>query len=582
MKVLIARTSGFCDGVKRAMRIALSAAEKGELAADGPLVHNRQALEILAARGVGILDASGAAPGPAQILVRAHGVPTRRRHCWLQAGKSIVDATCIHVAENQRLAREAAAAGKRVLFAADPGHPETLAVTGGAGKRCHVIQNLSDIETLPEDFAAGGVLFLAQTTFNARQFAGMAAALKWRFSDTRIVDSICRATRERQEEAERLAAAADIFVVVGGRNSANTRRLAEAGRAIGKPAVLVETAADLNPGDFTGLRVAAVTAGASTPGWITQEVVDRLRQMGRACPTDYLHCLVRFLTESRLSTALAAAGLALAAERLLLPAVMPALVLAGSGYIFFAHILNRRLPQNRSTARLSPIDSFYQARRRGMLIAAWLSAVAGIALASMAGPAILFLFLSAILAASLYAAPAGRMPEILAKVRRFVSPRYWAMPAGWALILAGPPAWETKDPVSGTIILLFVFLMRLGGTLVRDLHDIASDSLLGIDTLSSRLGSVRAAKLATACLGAAALIPALTLFLAAREGNLAPDWILAVAPISAAPGLGLVLLELLRRRNVRMAAPLQIGVDGMCLLAGLPSLISLATGISPC
>ena len=582
MKVLIARTSGFCDGVKRAMRMALSAAEKGELAADGPLVHNRQALEILAARGVGIFDASGATPGSAQILVRAHGVPASQRHCWLRAGKNIVDATCIHVAENQRLVREAVAAGKRVLFAADHGHPETLAVTGEAGERCLVVQSLADIETLSGGVAAGGVLLLAQTTFNARLFAEMAAALKRRFPGAQVIGSICRATRERQVEAERLAAAADILVVVGGRNSANTRRLAEAGKAIGKPAVLIETATDLNPGDFTDLRIAAVTAGASTPGWITQEVVDRLRQMGRPDPSDSLHRLVRFLTESRLSTALAAAGLALAAERLLLPAVTPALALAGTGYVFFAHILNRRLPRNRSTARLSPIDSFYQSRRRGMLTTAWLAAAAGAALAFTAGPPILFLFLSAILAAALYAAPPERTPKILAKIRRIVSPRYWAMPAGWALILAGPPAWETKNLVSGAIILLFVFLMRLGGTLVRDLHDIASDSLLGIDTLSSRLGPGRAAGLAAACLGAAALIPALTLLLAAREGNLAPDWFLAVAPIPAAPGLGLVLLELLRRRSIRMAAPLQIGVDGVCLLAGLPSLISLAVGLSPC
>jgi 4-hydroxybenzoate polyprenyltransferase len=279
---------------------------------------------------------------------------------------------------------------------------------------------------------------------------------------------------------------------------------------------------------------------------------------------------------------LAATGLALASERLLLPAVTPALALAGTGYVFFAHILNRRLPRNRSTARLSPIDSFYQSQRRGMLTMAWLAAAAGIALALEAGPPIFFLFLAAVLAGALYAAPTDRMPKILAKIHRIVSPRYWAMPVGWALILAGPPAWETKNPFSGPAILLFVFLMRLGGTLVRDLHDIASDNLLGIDTLSSRLGPGRAAKFATACLGAAALIPALALFLAAWKGNLASDWFLAIVPISAAPGLGLVLLELLRRRTIRMAAPLQIGVDGVCLLAGLPSLISLAMGLSPC
>ncbi|MDR1518921.1 MAG: 4-hydroxy-3-methylbut-2-enyl diphosphate reductase [Planctomycetota bacterium] len=585
MKVLLAKNSGFCDGVKRAIRTALSAAEKGKLSADGPLVHNDQALNLLSLRGIGILSGPAAvnAPDGGQVLIRAHGIAPERRRRWLEAGCRIIDATCVHVARNQRLVREAAARGETIVIAADPSHPETLAVAGEAGPRCRIVSSLAEIDALEKETAEEGIVLLAQTTFNAKLFGEMAAALTRRFPDCRIADSICQATRDRQDEAERLSAAADILVVVGGRHSANTRRLAEAGLAAGKPTRLVETAEDLRPGDFAAFRVAAVTAGASTPGWITQEVVNRLRRLGQPCPGDRLFRLAHFLIESRLSTALAAAGLALAAQQLLLTSPAPPLIIAGAGYVFFAHILNRRLPKNPAAARLSPIDSYYQARRGRLLLAAWLAAGAGLILAAGEGGAVFALFLSACIAAALYAVPASRTPAFIAKIRLAFNPHHWAMPAGWTLILAGPPAWEAQRLVPGLLVPLFIFLIRLGGTMVRDLHDIASDRLLGIDTLSSRLGPEPSKQLATVCLLGAALAPVAVLAITAWHGGASTAWLLSAAFIPAAPGLGLFLLELLRRRSLSDAILLQAGVDGICVLAGIPVIVaSLAAWAQAC
>jgi 4-hydroxy-3-methylbut-2-enyl diphosphate reductase len=562
------------------MFMALSAVEGEELATYGPLVHNDQALRFLSLRGVREFpedpDSAGESFPAGSVLIRAHGVPPECRRRLLASGRKVIDATCPHVANNQRLAREAAAAGMAVIIAADPSHPETLAVAGEAGTNCRLVSSLAEVDELGEDTAAGGILFLAQTTFNAKLFGEMSEAMSRRFKDCRIVDSICLATHNRQEEAERLAAAADILVVVGSRRSANTRRLLEAGKASGKTAILVETASDLQAGDFAGHSVAAVIAGASTPGWITQEVASRLYRLGRPGLGDSLSRLAHFLSESRISTALAAAGLAAAAQQLAETGMVPSLILAGAGYVFFAHVLNRRLPDNPEAARLSPIDSFYQARRRRMLGIAWLSAGSGAALAARSGPAIFSLFLAASLAAVLYALPAPPAPRRIARIRGIFSPRYWAMPIGWALILAAPPAWKSGSLFPGLAAMLMVFFIRLGGALVRDLHDIASDRLLGIDTLSSRLGPGSAGRLASACFAAAALIPATSAIQAAVRGTFAPAWLISVALISLAPGLGQILLERVKNRRLLDASLLQAEVDGMCLLAGLPA---LAAGI---
>ena len=570
MKVLIARTSGFCDGVRRAMRIALEgAARHGGLDADGPLVHNDQALELLALHGIAATSDPGTSGKP--LLIRAHGIPPERRGEWERAGLELVDATCVHVARNQSLARSAAERGLTVVLAGDPDHAEVKAVAASAGPACRVVSSPEDVEALT---IKGGVFFLAQTTFDVQIFRCMAEVMRRRFPDCEAVDSICRATHDRQEETGCLARRADVLVVVGGRHSANTRRLAEAGRAAGKPVFLVETAVELREEAFAAFRVAAVTSGASTPGWVTQEVVNRLRRMGPATPSTIARRLLHLLMESRIGTALSAGGLALAAE-FFLTGIQPALALAGAGYVFFAHTLNRRIPPNPEARRLAPVDAFYQSRRPRLLAMAWIAAGLALALAAGEGAMAFALFALAILTTSLYALPPGRTPDWLARLRAWrrgksrSNPRNWAMAVGWSLILAGPPAWEAGLPASGIGTMLFVFCLCLGGTLTRDLHDIASDRLMGIETLASRIGPFRAKRLAARAFGGAALLPFAALAaMAWHGGGLSAGFLFAVlAP--TVPALGHRLLELVEQRRISDAILLQAGVDGLGCLAGL-------------
>lgn len=600
--MIIARISGFCDGVKRAMRLALAAAKDGGVWADGPLVHNHQALSLMSLQGIAASESPRTEDGT--VLIRAHGATPERRRELEESGLKVVDATCVHVARNQRLASRAAAGGMTVVLAGDPEHAEVHAVCASAGSACRVVARPEDIAALD---VKEPVLFLAQTTFNLNLFAEMTTAMRGRFPDCRVIDTICRATHDRQREAARIARLADVLVVVGGRHSANTRRLADTGAAEGKPVFLVETADELRGEDFAGFATVAVTSGASTPGWVTQEVVNRLLFMGRSSFLVQLLRIMHLLAMSRVLTALSAAGMALAAQMGLLGTLQPALAVAGAGYVFFAHTLSRRVPTDPEARRLSLVDSFYQSRRSPMLIAAWLAAAAALYLAAGYGIAVFSLYGLAVLAAAIFAhivrhpmcipdwlkrfrkwlpgsfsafrsdavkhENAQNRPAVVEKAprtfNRVASLRHGAMAIGWSLILAGPPSWESGHPGTGFGALFFVFLICLGGTLIRDLHDIASDRLMGIDTLPARWGPSRAGRRAMSILGLAAALPvaAAAWALTAQEAPTAACFaFLLFLPV--VPGWGVYLLDRVAARCMPDAVFLQACVDGMGCLAG--------------
>lgn len=278
MRVIPAPATGFCDGVKRAIAIALEAASRhGGLRTEGPVVHNREVIEFLARHGVSE-NARGV-----PLLIRAHGVPPAKRREWREQSIPLVDATCVHVARNQRLAEVAARAGETVLIAGDRHHAEVEAVAGCAGDNCRVVPTLADLENFvqeQETAPPAPVFLLAQTTFDIALFAQMTRALA-RLPNARAADTICRATHTRQKEAGELARNPEVraVVVVGGANSANTRRLADAAREAGKPAVVVETAAELRAEDFVGRAAVGLTSGASTPDWAIQAVQECLAGM---------------------------------------------------------------------------------------------------------------------------------------------------------------------------------------------------------------------------------------------------------------------------------------------------------------
>ncbi|HAE39774.1 MAG TPA: 4-hydroxy-3-methylbut-2-enyl diphosphate reductase [Candidatus Riflebacteria bacterium] len=277
MEIILARTSGFCMGVKRAMQIAINTAENSDqpVYTCGPLIHNPQAVAYLQEHGVDSVSDWQTVDG-GTIIIRAHGMPNGSIDKIREQGLGVVDATCPHVVTSQRQIKKYSEQGYFVYIIGDPRHPEILSLQSFAQENHRLIADYAEAE---KEQPPAKIMIIAQTTYNADEFNKIAQLLKSRAQNAVISDSICQATSERQKEIKRLAADADAVVIVGGKASANTCRLAEIARALCPRTFHVETEAELNRDDFAGVNRLVVSAGASTPDFITSKVIDFLKTL---------------------------------------------------------------------------------------------------------------------------------------------------------------------------------------------------------------------------------------------------------------------------------------------------------------
>ena len=277
MEVLTAEHMGFCYGVRRAVNMATEAPEKTgtPVFTLGPLIHNPQMIERLKAQGIGVIDSLTSAGG-ATVLIRSHGVGPQVYEEAARQEIHLLDATCPHVKKAQLAARAFADKGFRVVVAGERNHPEVKSILGWAGPGAVAVENAADIEGISFN---GKVGVVSQTTLERDVFDGILAALRRCNIEPEVNPTICLATEERQKAAMKLAGRVDVMIVVGGRNSANTRHLAEVCRKAGAQTYHVETASELEPEWFTGVKIAGITAGASTPDWIIEEVKQRMENM---------------------------------------------------------------------------------------------------------------------------------------------------------------------------------------------------------------------------------------------------------------------------------------------------------------
>lgn len=278
MNVVIARSAGFCMGVALALRKldqALRDHPGRTVATLGPIIHNPQVLERYQALGVAVATTVADIPEGAVVLVRAHGVPRPVAETLSRRGHTVVDATCPKVKKAQLLIARHCEAALPLLLFGEPDHPEVQGLMSHAAQAT-VFQSLEELTRWP--LPTGPVVLAAQTTQDRAEFSRIAAWLGQRVAGLTVLDTICDATKLRQDEIRQLAGQVDAVVVVGGRSSGNTRRLVQIAAESGRPTWHVETAAELPP-ELGHHGCVGVTAGASTPAWIIDEVVTALRTM---------------------------------------------------------------------------------------------------------------------------------------------------------------------------------------------------------------------------------------------------------------------------------------------------------------
>jgi 4-hydroxy-3-methylbut-2-enyl diphosphate reductase len=276
MRVIVAEHAGVCYGVERALKLAEEAAVAGgSVHTLGPLIHNPQAVQALKNQGVAVARSVDEVRD-GTLVIRTHGVDPALIEAAVDHGLIVVDATCPFVSTAQRHAAELAQGGYSVVIVGEADHPEVEGIVAYAAGRATVALHASD---LPDRLPSRRVGIVVQTTQSLPRLEEVATALLPRVNELRVYNTICSATVKRQCAADELASRVDVVVVVGGRNSGNTTRLAEICRAKNGRVHHVETAEELQGDWFTGAKTVGVTAGASTPEAQIREVVEAIETL---------------------------------------------------------------------------------------------------------------------------------------------------------------------------------------------------------------------------------------------------------------------------------------------------------------
>ncbi len=290
MKVLRAKSAGFCFGVERAIDIATTCAEDGKckVYTDGPLIHNRQMMERLAQYGIleiGDYKSEKKIEGELNpdtsnsvLVFRAHGVSPERRKYLLGLGMRCKDATCPDVGKIAGIIKMHANKNFTTVIVGDPNHPEVIGLLGYAGNKGFVVKSKENIDALPQ--IEGDICMVSQSTMFTDDYREISEYFKARFPNTKVIDTICGATKERQKDVNTLAQnGAEAIIVIGGKHSANTVKLAIMAQRTGLPCFHIETLNELDLDAVKKFSTVGVTAGASTPDFLIDEVCKKLEQL---------------------------------------------------------------------------------------------------------------------------------------------------------------------------------------------------------------------------------------------------------------------------------------------------------------
>lgn len=282
MKVILAEYSGFCFGVKKAIDTAFEEIElnqgKQPIYSLGPLIHNPQVVDQLAGQGVRVVDTLEDITEMGNIIIRSHGVAEKIYEAVENNASKMIDTTCPFVKRIQNIVKEHHQNGYSIAIIGDPSHPEVIGINGWCDDQGIIIQEKADLEKVPSNVP---LCVVVQTTMSIPCYEELAQLLKDQVKDIKIFNTICHATKERQDAARKLAKEVDAMLVVGGFHSSNTRKLVAICKEERPNSTFhVETADELDVEKLKQFDVVGVTAGASTPHWIIDEIIERLKNLG--------------------------------------------------------------------------------------------------------------------------------------------------------------------------------------------------------------------------------------------------------------------------------------------------------------
>ncbi len=274
MKVKIAKNAGFCFGVKRAMNMAWNELEEREngVYALGPLIHNKQAVSKYEEKGLKTVDDLNEIPSNESVIIRSHGVGESVYTRSESKEITIIDTTCPFVKKIHNLAKDYSDKGYKIIVIGDKNHPEVIGINGWCKEDAIIIKTLNEIDDIDFDLNKKYCV-VSQTTINPELYNSIVDKLSKTLDDVIYKNTICSATKERQQSARELSNEVDCMIVIGGKHSSNTQKLVDICKDI-VPTFAIETKDELNKEDLDKYSVIGVTAGASTPEWIISQVID--------------------------------------------------------------------------------------------------------------------------------------------------------------------------------------------------------------------------------------------------------------------------------------------------------------------
>jgi len=505
MKILIAKTSGFCMGVRRAVEMVLDAPDQqaNPIFTYGPLIHNPQVLSLLNSKDINILDEIPE-QGAGTVMIRAHGVPPTTKQGLEAAKFKVIDATCPRVIKVQTIIRKHAKKNYASIIIGDKDHPEVIGLLGYARGNGYVIGTMQELEALP---AFENAIIVAQTTQNTRFFDAVKDWTAANHPHYKVYNTICDSTERRQAEVKRLAESVDAVIVVGGRDSGNTRRLAEIPSETGKPSFHIESEADLKDIDSDVLisaRHIGITAGASTPNWIIKKVYRSLEALQVKRKNNWRRILFgaqRGLLLTNIYVSLGAGCLSYACSKLqgfsqFFPYVLIAMLYVQSMHIL-AHLTGNKADQFNDPERASFYEK-YTHLLTGLAIAA---GGAGLVIAFTLGwfPFLLLLVMSLLgLSYNRILVPKRFFTAVrYRRIRDIPGSKTFLIAVAWGVVTAllTPLALVEKPHWITGLIFLWSAGLVFARTAFFDILDMQGDRIVGKETIAIMLGENRSLSL---------------------------------------------------------------------------------------
>lgn len=488
--VTLARTAGFCPGVKKAIDRVLELARAGNepIYTLGPLIHNTQVIQMLEEKNIRAVKSVDELRGKKGVIViRAHGITPELENKVRTLGLKVIDATCPLVKNVHNIIEKYADAGYDTVIVGDTGHAEVTGLLGCCRGKGHVAAGPGETQSLPH-FEKVNVV--AQTTQEERVFNETAEKIKSKAKECVISNTICNPTLERQAETAETAKSSDLMIVVGARHSANTTRLVQLCRELGTDTIHVESEEELEPQRVIRQRKIGVTAGASTPGWMIERVVNRLKQIRGAAQVTGLPSLSavwEFMTNICVYTFAAAVSLTYVCMKLQGCRIDSRILLLSGLFVMSLHIINRLAEKGMSASGRGK-TALFRHHRTALALTGIFTGVSAIVLSATFGAKVFAVVVFFWILGVLYP---FRLMLGLKQLMGFPASKDTATALGWGFVCAYIPGLSQGMTFTKAnyLALVFAILLVFMRSVMLGISAVQSDLIVGKENFYKALGS---------------------------------------------------------------------------------------------